>query len=319
MVLGPSWRAGRTIVRTLRSPLPGTARIPSRVLTNASPAERRAAGRFLYKGTDVVHRMDLRLPPSPGIEALTVHDVVPWRFPDEARIPPAVTQEARRSTVVISPSQFSADEISTVLGVKRVVVVPNGVGEEFLEAIPLDEEELTQLGVRRPFVVHAGGCGLRKNLGSLAEAWPAVWQHRPDMSLVLLGPPDPRRDDLFGGLPHCVRLGRIASDLVPRVMASAAAIVVPSVYEGFGLPALEAMAVGTPLVASNRASLPEICKGAGFLVEPTAAGLAEGLVAALAGGPDVDGMVGMGRKIARRHTWDASARAHAELWQGLIA
>ena len=98
--LGPGWAVDRVTVWTLRSPLAGTARIPSRLLADASPLVRRCVGTLLYRGHDVVHRFDLRLPPAPHPEVLTVHDVVSWRFPDEA-MPPS---DAASSARVLRPS-----------------------------------------------------------------------------------------------------------------------------------------------------------------------------------------------------------------------
>ena len=103
------------------------------------------------------------------------------------------------------------------------------------------------------------------------------------------------------------------------VMAAASAVVVPSIYEGFGLPALEAMAVGVPVVAARRSSLPEVCGDAAYLVEPDPAGLAEGLLAALDGGADVEAMVARGRHRAERFTWEASVSAHAAVRRVLLA
>jgi glycosyltransferase involved in cell wall biosynthesis len=314
-LLGASWDVRRTIVRTLRSALPGTARLPSRILTSASPGARRAAGEVIYRGTDVVHRLDLRLPPAPAREILTVHDIVSWRYPDEAAPPPATLSEARRATVVICPSQFSADEVARVLGVRQPVAIPNGVDEELFSAVALPHHQLGALGIEPPYILHAGGCTLRKNLPALAAAWTIVQQARPETSLVLVGPPDGRRDSLFRPLPGTVLLGRVAPDVMPGIMAAASVTVVPSLYEGFGLPALEAMAVGVPVVAARRAALPEVCADAAILVEPTAAGLADGIVSALDGGPDVADLVARGRVRARRFTWNASAAAHAAVWR----
>jgi glycosyltransferase involved in cell wall biosynthesis len=95
-------------------------------------------------------------------------------------------------------------------------------------------------------------------------------------------------------------------------------VVVPSTYEGFGLPALEAMAVGVPVVAADRSSLPEVCGDAAYLVEPDGPGLAGGLAAALDGGPDTRAMVGRGRIRAERFSWEASVAAHAELWRSCV-
>ena len=315
--LGEGWIVDQIVVRTLRSPLAGTVRVPSRLMISASPGLRRAAGRVLYRGHDLVHRFDLRLPPAPRPEVLTIHDVVPWRFPDEGQPPSDAAVTARRAAVVICPSQFSADEVASQLGVAAPVAIHNGVNRAFFGTTPLTDEGLDALGIRPPFVLHAGGCTQRKNLTGLAAAWPLVRSARPDTMLVLMGPKDERRDRLFGHLAGAKCLGRVEDAVVRGVMAAAATVVVPSVYEGFGLPALEGMAVGVPVVAAAGSSLPEVCGDAAYLVEPDGPGLAEGLIAALQRGPDTSAMVERGRLRAETFTWEASAAAHAELWRSL--
>jgi glycosyltransferase involved in cell wall biosynthesis len=315
--LGPDWAVDEVSVKSLRSPLDGNVRVPSMLLISASPQLRRAAGRVIYRGRDVVHRFDLRLPPAPRPEVLTVHDVVSWRFPDEGQTPSDAAVSARRAAVVICPSQFSADEVAAQLGVADPVAIHNGVNRKFFGAVPLDEDGLAALGIRGPFVLHAGGCSQRKNLAGLAAAWPVVHAARPDATLVLMGPPDERRDRLFAPLAGTLRIGRVEDDTVRGVMAAASVVVVPSTYEGFGLPALEAMAVGVPVVAANRSSLPEVCGDAAYLVEPDGPGLAEGMMAALDHGPDTEALVARGRIRAEGFTWEASAAAHAKVWRSL--
>jgi glycosyltransferase involved in cell wall biosynthesis len=315
--LGPGWEVDQVVVRTLRSTLPGSARVPSRIFTDASPAMRRMAGRFIYRGHDIVHRCDLRLPPAGAPEVLTVHDVVSWRFADEGQPPGDAAATARRAAVVICPSQFSADEVATQLGVREPVAIHNGVDRRFFDAVPLSEEDLASLGVRQPFVLHAGGCTQRKNLAGLADAWPLVRSSRPETMLVMAGPPDDRRDRLFGPLDGTVRTGHIDDAAMWGLMASASTVVVPSTYEGFGLPALEAMAAGVPVVAADRSSLPEVCGDAAYLVEPDGPGLAGGMLAALEGGPDAGAMRSRARARAETFTWEASTAAHAEIWRRL--
>ena len=314
-VLGATWDVDPVVVRSLRSPLPGTVRLPSRLLADSAPWLRRLTGRAVYRGFDIVHRFDLRLPPAPHPEVLTVHDVVSWRFADEARPPSDAAASARRAVVVVCPSQFSVDEVERQLGVVGAVAIPNGVDRAFLDATPLPSERLAALGIRPPFVVHAGGCTERKNLAGLAGAWALVRSVRADAMLVMMGPADPRRDRRFAPLPGTVLIGRVDDQTARGVLAAAAAVVVPSVYEGFGLPALEGMAVGVPVVAARRSSLPEVCGDCAHLVEPDPSGLADGLIAALEGGPDTSAMVERGRDRARRFSWEASAAAHAELWR----
>jgi glycosyltransferase involved in cell wall biosynthesis len=313
--LGEGWSVTDVTVRTLRSPWPGTVRVPSRLLGDAPPGVRRAVGRLIYRGHGVVHRFDLRLPPAPRPEVLTIHDIVSWRFADEGRAPQDAADTARRAVAVVCPSQFSADEVARQLGVDSPVAIHNGVDPRFFGADPLAADRLAALGIRPPFVLHAGGCTERKNLAGLAAAWPLVRSAHPGVELVLVGPPDDRRDRLFAPLAGTVRTGRLDDPLLPGVMAAAAAVVVPSTYEGFGLPALEAMAAGVPVVAAARSSLPEVCGDAAWLVEPDAAGLAEGLLAALDAGPEVSARVESGRARATGFTWEASAAAHAALWR----
>ena len=315
-VLGASWEVRRVVARSLRAPMPGNARVPGRVFTSGSALERRLAGALMYRRTDLVHRLDLRLPPARR-EILTVHDVAPARFADEADPTPLAVHEAARALAVVCPSQFSAEEITAVLGVRAPLVIPNGVSARFFTATALGEDALAALGVRGPFLLHAGGATERKNLAGLAAAWSLLEVSHPELSLVLLGPPDVRRDRLFAARPRALRLGRVAPEVVLGLMAAAAVVVVPSVYEGFGLPALEAMAVGVPVVASRRASLPEVCGDGALLVEPGGRDLADGVVSVLDGGAGVREMVARGRTRAGTFTWAASITAHARLWRSL--
>ena len=315
--LGSDWSVDVIGVRSLRSPSPGTVRLPSALLIDAPAALRRAAGRVIYRGHDVVHRLDLRLPPAPEPEVLTVHDVVQWRFGDEGTPMADAASSTRRAVAVICPSQFSADEVAAVLGVSGPITIHNGVHRRFFDAIPMTDTALGAFGITRPFVLHAGGCTERKNLAGLAAAWPLVHSVHPAAMLVLMGPADERRDRLFGPLPSTSRIGRVNDDDALGIMAAAAAIAVPSTYEGFGLPALEGMALGVPVVAADRSSLPEVCGDAALLVEPDGGGIADGLIAALDGGPDIAALVKRGRVRAKGYSWDASAATHAEVWRSM--
>ncbi|MGW8567300.1 glycosyltransferase family 4 protein [Isoptericola sp. NPDC055881] len=316
--MGSDARVRRAVLRSLRSELPGTGRVPGAVLRGTSPALRRAAGRYVYRGAGLVHRMGLSLPPAPVPEVVTVHDTVAWRFPDEAPPEPYAAAETRRAAAVVAVSQYSADDVAERLGLAMVHAVPNGVGAEFFDAAPLGEDARARLGLQGRFVLHAGGATLRKNLEGLADAWPRVRAAHPDVQLVLCGPPAERRDRLFGPLDGALRVGRVPDEVLPGLMAAASAVVVPSLHEGFGLPALEAMACGVPVVAADRAALPEVCGDAGWLVEPDGPSLAAGLDHVLSVGPGVARAVAAGRQRATRFTWEASAEGHARVWRDVL-
>lgn len=315
---GHEWSLRDVVVRSMRSSLPGDRRIPLGWLSTASPSVRASAARLVYPRHDLCHRMGLDLPPSPRGDVITVHDVVPWRFPDETAPIPAAPEELSRAAAVITVSEFSADEAVEVLGIPRPHVVPNGVEQRFFDAEPAAEAQLATLGVRLPFILCAGGSTLRKNLASLAKAWPRVHQARPDLSLILSGPPSERRSQLFSPLKGTVLAGRLPDALMPGVVAAAACLVVPSLYEGFGLPALEGMAAGTPVVAARTSSLPEVVGDGGLLVAPDPDGLVEGLLAAVEGGHALTGTVEAGRRRAAHYTWERSAQAHARVWASIL-
>lgn len=313
----PGWHIDDTVVRSLRSPLAGTHRLPVGKVSTAPAAARRLAGRALYPRDAVVHRMNLELPPAPGRDVVTLHDVVSWRFPDESAPVRAAAEELRRAAAIICVSAFSASEAVDLLGVDPPHVVHNGVDERFFDAAPADPETLRALGVHTPFVITTGGASERKNLAGLAQAWPMVKHARPDLTLVLTGPANPRRTALFSGLPGVVLAGMVDSELVPHLLAAAEAVVVPSLYEGFGFPALEGMAVGTPVVAANTSSLPEVVGDGGLLVAPDATSLAQGVIDATSDDPAVPAMAARGRARAAGFTWERSLQGHARVWDSV--
>jgi glycosyltransferase involved in cell wall biosynthesis len=218
---------------------------------------------------------------------VTVHDITYLLFPShfsrwwvtymQMVMPPAM----RSAAAIICGSEHSKRDIATTYSIApgKVHVVPYGVDHErFHPGVTLDRGWADSLGIRAGYVLHVGSFSYRKNIPTLLRAIARLrskgkWENR---QLVLGGSPDVSMKgahEVFEtiqklGLNSVVLTGHIPEQHIPGLYAGAAALVIPSLYEGFGLPVLEAMAAGTPVVASNTSSLPEVAAGAAFLVPP---------------------------------------------------
>jgi glycosyltransferase involved in cell wall biosynthesis len=204
---------------------------------------------------------------------VVIHDAASLRHPEaysrayvayHRLMLPAIAQRAR---LVITVSEFSRDELAELLGVpaERITVIGEGVDERFTpEADP--EPARRKLDLEKPYVLAVGTVSARKNLGALEPVGRALDQL--GIELVLAGSD---RAYLRGEAPvaGARRLGYVPEELLPGLYAGARALVMPSLHEGFGLPCLEAMAAGVPVVASRSGALPETCGGAALLVDPS--------------------------------------------------
>lgn len=306
------WKFARSSIVSLRAGVAGSVRFPA-FFREHGPAW---LAPILTRGsrTSLVHRFDLRLPPAPH-EVVTVHDLPPRRFPDEGRLPEWCLASARRAREVIVPSNFAAREVEALTGARHITVIPYGLSPEFENPEPANTPELTALGIRKPYFVHAAGATERKNLRALAEAWKILTKAGIDQELVLCGPPHPRRTQAFKNVPNVVMLGRKPLAQVTQIMAASTAVVVPSTYEGFGLPALEGMACAVPVVAAARGALPEVCGDTAILVEPDGESLAAGLAQVLKLSTEERAkFAAEGRRRAKSFDWKRAAEEHLTVY-----
>ena len=218
---------------------------------------------------DLVHLIGLDLrPPRHKRFVATVHDVSALYFEDEGDFPPWFDEILGRASLLLTPSEFTARELASRFGVSlsRIRVFGGAPVLEARYAPPLSRAELASLGIEPPLILRYGGYTHRKNVRLLLEAWGRV----SDGTLVLAGPPQPARARLLAQastLERVVVLDYTPPELLKRLLRSAAAFVSPSLYEGYGLPPLEALAAGTPVVAVASGSLHEVCNGAVATVE----------------------------------------------------
>jgi glycosyltransferase involved in cell wall biosynthesis len=242
----------------------------------------------------------LHLPGHRGPLVVTIHDLAVFRYPDAfnrwtrgySRL--LLPRLARAATRVIAVSEFTAREAVELLGVdeQRVRVIPHGVGTPFVPNGPATDGN---------YVLAVGTVEPRKNLERLEQAASSA-----GVSLRIVGAPG-------WGSVETQSSGFVADEELARLYRGAAALVYPSLYEGFGLPVLEAMASGTPVVTSTGSAPAELADGAAVLVDPLdVEAIAAGIGDAIA---RRDELRAAGLERSRGFTWEAAARATAEVYR----
>jgi glycosyltransferase involved in cell wall biosynthesis len=222
---------------------------------------------------------------------------------------------ARRARLVLTPSESSRDDVVRLLGIDagRVRVIPYAPGEEF-RAVEEPAQTLVSRGIRPPYLLHVGTLEPRKNLPRVLRAFARIAGRFPEVTFVVAGPPGwdggaARRTAARAGLgPRIAFLGYVPEAELSRLYSHAAALVYPSLYEGFGLPVVEAMACGTPVLSSLSSSLAEIAAGAAVLVDPQNEAAIAAAMAALLSDPALRvELREKGRARAASYTWRRTA------------
>lgn len=322
---GKLFTPGDTVTALLHSSheLPGVTPI------SVSWPTRRSASRLIYEqlvlpfaakriGYDVIHFPDYQAPVFVHVprSIVTVHDLVAFRFPEF--FPPQASavkrmllqRSVRIASRVVVPSEATRDDLQNVLEVpgEKIRVIPHGVRPRgsASEHPPHD----------RPYFLAVGTVEPRKNFSRLIAAYALLTRHRGDVpDLLIAGRLGWLYDEIVAapGKEHVAGrvhfLHYVSDEQLSTLYHHAVALAYPSLYEGFGLPVIEAMSAGIPVVCSNRGALAEVGQDAVFGVEPDdVESIAEGLQRVLTDNTERAIRVNKGRQRAQTYNWHRAAQ-----------
>jgi len=314
----------------------GRRRAPARLLQAAWARLPWPPVEWLSGPVDVFHATNFAAPPTRrAATVVTVHDLTYLRHPElvtaaSARYRQLVPRALHRGAVVVTPTAAVATEVAEEYGLlpDRLVVTPLGVDDRWRRATPPDPGWLAAIGLPERYLLFVGNREPRKNLPTLLTAYRELRSSRvvgvepgptaragagatTVASLVLVGPPGWGEALDTAGLPaDAVRApGYLAEPDLARVVAGAAALVLPSWYEGFGLPALEALSCGTPVVASDLPAHREVLGDQAELFPPGDPGALAAALAKVLDDPGGEPARAARRTRAAGFTWENCATA----------
>lgn len=290
---------------------------------------------WLLGRPDLFHATNFVAPPFRRTPLVTtIHDLSYERYPEQvdrrvSRYREWVPDAIRRSRILITPAVSTADEIAEFYAVPRdsVVAVHHGVDPAWFDAAPPDAPRAAQLGLPDRYLVFVGAPTERKNIDLLLRAHRAARSGDGVVPPLVLAGPSPAAEVLRAVAPsEDVRwIGYLEDGHLRQVVAGATALLYPSRYEGFGLPILEALAAGTPVVASDTPVHREVAGGHARLVDVEAGELqdrrdrlAEALTAVALAAPPAEERAA-GRAWAASFTWERTARATVAAYTAALA
>jgi glycosyltransferase involved in cell wall biosynthesis len=264
---------------------------------------------------DIFHSSDWTQPPSDAFKVTTVHDLVPLRFPQYSHPRVVSAHKARLKhikreiDIVIVPSKASKEDLIAAAGVSedKIRVIPEAPDSIFKPAKKNEIEKLKKGHRIKKGYILAVGVGPRKNTERIIEAYEKVRAGR-DLKLIILGHPYKKIEQKRG----VVFTGHVETSKMPVYYSGAEALVYPTLYEGFGLPVLEAFSCKTPVVTSNISSLPEVAADAAEIVDPYDVGsITEGINNAL---NRKQGLINKGLKRSKDFSWQKTAEMTLEVY-----
>ena len=281
---------------------------------------------LMKAGVDMFHATFIPPPVSPTKYAFTMHDLTMFHNPEfynpliRWRLNHSVRRGLKSARVVVCVSDCVRQVANETFGLPagKLAVVHHGVNVAFRQ-IPAKEaaELLAQhYGIKRPYVVFVGKMQARKNIPRILEAFHRVRRDsQSDLALVLAGTRGSTADGIEEVIhrlqlaEHVVELGHVDQEHLPALYSGAQMLVFPSLYEGFGIPVLEAMACGTPVLTSNVSALPEVAGNCALLVDPySVEAISQGMLELCANEGLRQSLRSRGLEHAKKFTWEQTAR-----------
>lgn len=254
---------------------------------------------------------------------LTIHDLSVWLYPRTHSLRNVVWARTlvpistRRSRHIIADSSNTKMDIVRLIKAptSKVSVIHLGAPDECNpEPQPEDEEAIQHYGIIKPYILFVGTLEPRKNLNTLIKSFDKVAKAKPGVHLVLAGRRGWLAQAIFDELEQRDLLGRVhitgyvKEQYLPALYRQASAFIYPSLYEGFGLPPLEAMSSGTPVIVSRSSSLPEVVGDAGLFVDPLDADDMARAMEAVVGDAELAGSLRKkGLERAKQFSWKKTA------------
>lgn len=331
-MVGVSARHGDLAAERFRPAVPVRAlRLPRPLLYESWHLLRRPPVQAATGPVDVIHATAVATPPKSAPLVVTIHDLAFLADATQATrhgnrfFRRGLELTRRDADLVLCPSQATIAEcVAAGIEPPRLRLVPWGV-----EAVAVTAEQrsevLRRYGIERPYVLFCGTLEPRKNLAGLVEAFATVARPHGNLDLVLVGP-DGWNEDLGAridraGLAGRARpLGFVAEADKHALYAGAAVFCYPSLREGFGLPLLEAMAQGTPVVTSAGTATEEVAGDAALLIDPRQpAAIADALERVLGDPALAEDLAERGRRRAGAFTWERAAELTAAVYREVAA
>lgn len=293
---------------------------------------------FFREKTDITQFFNCVVPPGvKGKSVVVVHDMAYKVCPETVRMKTrrwlqlTLKKSCKRADAIVTVSESSKHDIVKYLGIEpdKITVMPNGVDMRYFHN-HYNQEDISfvknKYHIANQYFLYLGTLEPRKNIPNLIRAYKKLLKDGKQMpQLVIAGGKGWLFDSIFETVKELklenqvLFTGYLDVDEVPKIMCGAIAFIFPSIYEGFGMPPLEAMACGTPVIASNLSSLPEVVGDAGILVDPASVDeLCQAMKTIATDKELCQELTEKGLKRAQTYTWENSAQILYSLYRKLL-